>query len=222
MLNSALAERTFTMSRPLPTQPLRLHRFALSGHCHRVQLLLSLLELPFEIIDVDLASKEHKTPRFLALNPLGQVPVLEDGNLVLGDSNAILVYLAAAYGDGRFELRSPALLAEQQRWFSIAAGPLASGPAAARAQRLFRSPVDPASAQHGAHALLRVMDTWLAARPYLLGTELTLADVANYAYVAHAPEGGVALGDYPAVRAWLARIEAEPRFVPMKSTPIAA
>jgi glutathione S-transferase len=208
------------MPRSLPTQPLRLHRFALSGHCHRVQLLLSLLQLPFEIIEVDLPAKEHKQPRFLALNPLGQVPVLEDGSLVLADSNAILVYLAAAYGGGRFELHTPALLAEQQRWFSIAAGPLASGPAAARAHRLFRSPGDSASAQQQAHALLRVMDARLATRAYLLGTELTLADVASYAYVAHAPEGGVALDEYAAVLAWLARIEAEPHFVAMARTPI--
>ncbi len=219
MLALALDERTLIMTRPLPARPLRLHRFARSGHCHRVELLLSLLELPFEAVEVDLASKEQKTPRFLQLNPLGQVPVLEDGEVVLSDSNGILVYLAAAYGGGRFELREPVQLAEQQRWFSIAAGPLAAGPAAARAQRLFRSPGDAASARERAHDLLRVMDAHLAARAYLLGAELTLADVATYAYVAHAPEGGVALDEYPALRAWLARIEAEPRFVGMPRQP---
>src|SRR5262245_50810905 len=81
-----------------PTQPLRLHRFLLSGHCHRVELLLALLELPCELVDVDLPHQEQKSARFLALNPFGQVPVLEDGERVLADSNAILVYLASAYG----------------------------------------------------------------------------------------------------------------------------
>lgn len=210
------------MTRFSPAQPLRLHRFARSGHCHRVELLLSLLDLPFQTVEVDLAAKEQKTPRFLGLNPLGQVPVLEDGSLVLADSNAILVYLAAVYGRGRFELREPERLAEQQRWFSITAGPLAAGPAAARAQRLFGAPGDPASTRERAHALLRVMDAHLATRTYLLGAELTLADVASYAYVAHAPEGGVGLEAYPALGAWLARIEAEPGFVGMPRHPSAA
>ena len=74
--------------------PIRLYRFALSGHAHRVQLMLSLLQLPCELVDVDLAAGEHKTPAFLALNAFGQVPVIEDGDFTLADSNAILVYLA--------------------------------------------------------------------------------------------------------------------------------
>ena len=198
---------------------LRLHRFARSGHCHRVELLLSLLELPFQSIDVNLAAKEQKTPRFLALNAFGQVPVLEDGELALADSNAILLYLSARYGGERFQLADPALVAEQQRWFSVAAGPLASGPAAARAHHLFGSPIDVRAAQERAHALLRVMEAHLGPRRFLLGDELTLADIANYAYTAHAPEGGVELSDYPALRAWLARIEGTPRFVAMPRSP---
>jgi glutathione S-transferase len=180
-----------------------------------VELLLSLLELPYELVDVDLPGKEHKGQRFLALNPFGQVPVIEDGELALGDSNAILVYLSRAYGAGRFEPESAALLAEQQRWFSVAAGPLAFGPAAARAHRLFNSPVDLIPARQRAHALFALMNARLATRSFLLGDALTLADVANYAYTARAPEGGVELEEYPALRAWLARIEAVPRFVPM-------
>ena len=202
-----------------PERPIRLHRFAPSGHCHRVELLLSLLELPVELVDVDLPGKEHKSPRFLALNPFGQVPVIEDGGVVLGDSNAILVYLSRAYGEGRFEPQSAVLLAEQQRWLSVAAGPLAFGPAAARAQRLFNSPVELIPAQQRAHALFKVMNAQLAQRSFLLGESLTLADIANYAYSARAPEGGVQLDEYPALRAWLARVEATPRFVPMPRSP---
>ncbi|MET0413407.1 MAG: glutathione S-transferase, partial [Polyangiaceae bacterium] len=198
---------------------LRLHRFARSGHCHRVELLLSLLRLPFEAIDVNLAAKEQKTPRFLTLNPFGQVPVLEDGELTVADSNAILLYLSARYGGSRFQLADPALVAEQQRWFSVAAGPLTSGPAAARAHHVFASPIDVRAAQERAHALLRVMEAHLGPRRFLLGDELTLADIANYAYIAHAPEGGVELAEYPAVRAWLARIESTSGFVAMPRSP---
>jgi len=203
-------------------RPIRLHRFALSGHCHRVELLLSLLELRFETIDVALEAGEQKSPPFLALNPFGEVPVLEDGALCLSDSNAILVYLAQRYGDARFAVASPQLAAEQQRWFSVAAGPLASGPAAARIHHLFKRPVDLGAAQARSHALFRVMNAHLNERAYLLGAELTLADVANYAYVAHAPEGGIALDEYPSLRRWIARVEATPRFVPMPKSPLPA
>lgn len=207
------------MPQNAPHSPLRLHRFALSGHCHRVELLLSLLALPFEAVDVDLAGGEQRSPRFLALNPLGQVPVLEAGALAVADSNAILVYLARSHGGARFQLDSAALEAEQQRWFSIAAGPLASGPAAARIHHLFGRPLDIQATRRMAHQLLHVMNVHLTARDFLLGASLSLADVACYAYTAHAPEGGVWLDEYPALRAWLARIEALPRFVAMPASP---
>jgi glutathione S-transferase len=81
----------------MTTSKIRLHGFFLSGHTHRAELFLSLLGLPYERIEVDLAKGAHKKPDFLALNPFGQVPVLEDGDAVVSDSNAILVYLALRY-----------------------------------------------------------------------------------------------------------------------------
>ena len=83
-----------------PVTPIRLHRMKLSGHCHRVELFLSLLGLPYETVDVDLAAGAHRQPAFLARNPFGQVPVIEDGALTLADSNAILVYLALRHAPG--------------------------------------------------------------------------------------------------------------------------
>src|SRR5450755_2080525 len=80
-----------------PQQPLKLHRFRLSGHSHRAELFLALLGLPVELVDVDLSAGAHKRPEFLALNSLGQVPVLEDAGRLIPDSNAILVYLAERY-----------------------------------------------------------------------------------------------------------------------------
>ena len=96
------------------------------------------------------------------------------------------------------------------------------GGVGARAARLFHRPLDIALAQQRAHALFRVMNARLAERAYLLGAELTLADVANYAYSARAPEGGISLEEYPQLRAWLARIEATPRFVAMPVATISA
>lgn len=203
-----------------PAAPIRHHRMALSGHCHRVELLLSLLGLPYENIDVDLAGGEHKRPAFLARNRFGQVPVIEDGDVTLADSNAILVYLEARYAPGRFMPRDPVGAARVQRWLSVAAGPLAFGPALARIIMLFRRADDPQPAVARAQQLFAVMEAELAERPWLAGAQPTLADLANYAYVARAPEGNVSLQEYPGLRAWLQRIEALPGFVPFAKSPV--
>jgi glutathione S-transferase len=199
---------------------IQLYRSAISGHCHRVELFLSLLGLPFEAIDIDLAQKEHKTPDFLAMNLLGQVPVLRDGELTLADSNAILVYLETRYAPGQWLPRDPVGAARVQRWLSLAAGPLAFGPAAARVVQLFKRPTDPKESIERAEGLFQFMEVELGRTPFLVGERPTLADVAHYAYVARAPEGLVSLQPYPAIRAWLARIEALPGFVPMVKTPV--
>ncbi|GLH78196.1 glutathione S-transferase [Bradyrhizobium sp. SSBR45G] len=200
----------------------RLYDFALSGHAHRARLMLSLLGLPHEIVAVDLKGGAHKRPDFLALNPFGQVPVLVDGDAVIADSNAILVYLAGRYDEtGRWLPRDPLGQAQVQRWLSAAAGPLAFGPAAARVATLFGAPLDIARAHQIASGLFAVMEQELGRRPFLIGEAPTIADVALYSYTAHAPEGGVSLTLYPHVRAWLSRIADLPGFVPMQASPVA-
>lgn len=200
---------------------IQLYRHAVSGHSHRVQLMLSLLDLPFELVDVDLLAGAHKAPAFLALNAFGQVPVLQDGDVILADSNAILVYLVSRYAQpGVWLPTEPVAAAQMQRWLSVAAGPLAFGPAVARVIQLFKLPTDPKDAMARATQLFGVMEAHLQQSDYLVGSTPTLADIANYSYVAHAPEGGVSLQPYPHVRAWLARIEALPGFVPMVRTAI--
>lgn len=87
---------------------IRLYEFALSGNCHKVRLMLSLLGLPYESVLVSGANREHKSAAFLAMNPLGQVPVLTDGDLVVRDSQAILVYLASRYGGPTWWPQDPA------------------------------------------------------------------------------------------------------------------
>ena len=199
---------------------LRLYRHPLSGHCHRVELLLSLAALPCELVTVDLSSGAQKLPTFLTKNSLGQVPVLEHGDFTLPDSNAILVYLAEQFSSAAVYLPSDARgRGLVQRWLSVAAGPLAHGPAAARLVRVFGRKLDHAQAVAAAGALFSVLERELAERPFLVGAGPTLADLALYAYTAHAPEGGVLLESYPRIRAWLGRIEELPRFLPMQRTP---
>ncbi|AHN75559.2 glutathione S-transferase family protein [Pandoraea pnomenusa] len=205
-----------------PARPIRLYRHALSGHCHRVELMLSLLELPFETVEIDFASAEHKQPAFLAISPFGQVPAIDDDGMLLADSNAILVYLANRYDpEGIWLPRDPVAAARVQRWLSVAAGDIAFGPAAARVAEVFKRDVDTRAMIERAALLLSRMEAHLAApqgTSFLAGDTATIADVACYAYIAHAPEGNVNLAPYPAVRAWLARVAALPRFVPMAAS----
>jgi glutathione S-transferase len=199
-------------------QAIKLYNFPRSGHAHRVELMLSLLQLPTELIFVDLAKGEHKQPAYLAINSFGQVPAIDDGGVLLADSNAILVYLAQKYGNGRWLPADPVGAAHVQRWLSAAAGPIAFGPAAARLVTVFGAQLNADEAITRAHNLLKVMDVELGKTPYLAGEEPTIADVSAYSYIAHAPEGNVSLDEYGNVRGWLARVEALPGFVGMPRT----
>ncbi|MEO6623897.1 MAG: glutathione S-transferase [Burkholderiaceae bacterium] len=203
------------------TPPIKLYRHPLSGHAHRVQLLLSLTALPHELIDVDLMKAAHKTPDFLKMNPFGQVPVIDDGGTIVADSNAILVYLGTKYDAARAWLPRDAVgAAAVQRWLSVAAGPIAFGPAAARLITVFGAKFNADEVINRAHGLLKVMNAELDKAPFLVGPRPTIADVAGYSYIARAPEGNVSLAHYPQVRAWLARIEALPGFVAMQATAV--
>lgn len=200
---------------------IKLYRHALSGHAHRAELFLSLLGIDAELVDVDLAAGAHKREDFLAKNRFGQVPVLEDDDQVIADSNAILVYLAAKYdASGNWYPSNPVTAAEVQRFLSVAAGPVASGPATARLVNVFGAGLDHARAIEIAQGVLGVLNAHLAGRDWLVGDTPTIADVANYAYIAHAPEGDVSLAAYPEVRAWLGRIAALPGFVSMQATAV--
>src|SRR5262249_49536154 len=153
----------------------------------------------------------RQTEAFRRLNPLGQIPVIEDGDVVLSDSNAIMVYLVRRYAPTSTWLSDdPQIAAQIQRWLSIAAGEVMYGPAIARAIALWRVPGDPARGVAIAGRLLAFMDAHLATRQYLAADHPTIADLACYSYVAHAPEGGISLDPYPAVRGWLRRIEKLP------------
>ncbi|BBU46392.1 glutathione S-transferase [Pseudomonas monteilii] len=202
------------------SNPIKLYNFPKSGHAHRIELMLSLLNLPTELVFVDLAKGAHKQPDFLALNPFGQVPVIDDNGTVIADSNAILVYLAKKYDNGTWLPEEPAAAARVQRWLSVAAGPLAFGPAAARLVTVFGASFNTDEVITRAHTLLKVIDAELAKSPFLAGNTATIADIANYSYIAHAPEGNVSLEPYANVRSWLARIESLPGFVPMPRTVI--
>lgn len=196
-----------------------LHGGNLSGHTHRVRLMLHMLELPFR--NSDAGAEVRKSPAFLKLNPLGQIPVLEDGDLVLPDSNAILVYLAKRYAPGSHWLpEDPIEASAVQRWLSIAAGEIRFGPARARVIKVFGVSGDIDDCHRLAARVLVMMEDHLKDRVWLATSHATIADLACYSYVAHAPEGGVSLEPYPSIRAWLKRVEALPHFTPLPASPL--
>lgn len=119
---------------------IKFYRHPLSGHSHRVELFLSLIGQPYELVDVDLLKGEQKSPDFLTLNPFGKVPVIidvENGGAVISDSNAILVYLARQCADLSWYPDNPKVSADVQKWLSVAAGDINNGPATARLITVF-------------------------------------------------------------------------------------
>ena len=200
---------------------MKLYWFPLSGHSHRAQLFLSLIGAKFDLVEVDLPKRAQKEPEFLKLNPFGQVPVLDDDGVIVCDSNAIMVYVARKLGRTDWLPEDARGMASVQRWLSVAAGQIASGPAAARLITVFKAPLNAEEVIKRAHTILTLIEAQLAGKHWIAGgNHPTIADVALYSYIARAPEGNVDLSHYTNVLAWLRRVEALPGFVPFKITPV--
>lgn len=199
---------------------MKLYYHPISGHAHRARLFLSLIGAEVEIVDVDLAKGEHKTPGYLAKNRFGQVPLLEDDGHFIADSNAILVYAAKRFGKAEWLPEDPLGAARVQRWLSVAAGQIAFGPAAARLVTIFNADFRPEEVIARAHAILTLIEAELEGHQWIAADRPTIADVALYSYIARAPEGNVDLAAYANVRAWLTRFEALPGFVEFRKTQV--
>jgi len=195
---------------------MKLYDLTLSGNCYKVRLFLGLIGQHAELQSLDLPAGEHRQPAYLAINPRGQIPALVDGELRLGDSQAILVYLARRYAD---EAWYPLDAISQGRiagWLSFAANEIHHGPGSARLGKLFRMPVDQPDAQKKAVAALARLDAHLAEHTWLAqGSRPSIADIAVYPYVALAGDGDVDLAPYPHLAAWFARIRALPGYIGM-------
>lgn len=196
---------------------IRIYRHHLSGHSHRVELFASLAGINVDLVDIDLAGGEHKQAAYLELNSFGQVPTIKDGDVILSDSNAILVYLAQSYAPEWYG--SDALTqARIQRFLSMAAGDIAFGPAAARLVNVFGAELDKTRAATIADRAFMRLEAHLEGRDWLVDDRPTIADIAIYSYTAKAPEGDISLTPYPNIRRLLANLEGLPGFRPMAST----
>ena len=192
--------------------------FSPSGNCHKVKLLLGQLGREYAWVETDSARGETRTPGYLAKNPNGKVPLLElDDGRVLVESNAILCWLA----DGtRFLPADPWAKAQALSWMFfeqyshepyIAVARFICGWTPADSPRRAELP----KLRERGHAALAVMEKHLSAHDWFSGGDYGIADIALYAYTCVAPHGGIALDAYPALNAWLARVEATPGVVPM-------
>lgn len=206
---------------------IRLYDYALSGNCYKIRLLLGWLGLDYEKVPIDFyPGFEHRSNAFLRINPLGQLPVIQDGTQTIRDAQAILVHLASSYdSEGKwYPVTQPTRLGQIQVWLAFADSVTATCSAARLHDAMFFD-VDIARARAGADRLMRVLDEHLwfgeqEGRDWLCqGAHPTIADIACFPYVALSEEGGIYLDDYPAIRRWLDRFMRLEGFEPMAGMP---
>ncbi len=194
---------------------IKLYNLPLSGNSYKIRLMLSILKLEYETILIDSSKGETLTNEFKQINPRGQIPVLIDGDELIWDSMAILVYLARRYGDTQW-LPSDALAeARVMQWLAVAENELLYGLARARAALLFKRPFDLETCYADTRPGLDAMERQLSQQDWLAAKHPTIADIACFPYVALADDARFSLDPYPAVAVWLDRVKTIPGWVPM-------
>lgn len=196
---------------------IKLYGHEISGNSYKARLMLSLLNLEYEWIGVDLIKGEHKSPEYLAMNSFGQVPLLVDGETQLADAQAIVVYLARQYGGEQWLPLDALPMAQVIRWLSTAAGEVRQGPENARLYYLFGAGtnINIERATQKAAFILTQLDRHLSTRTWLEFEHPTIADVAIYPYIALARDGKIELDTYPHVLNWIDRVKQLSGYIPM-------
>ena len=195
------------MSKPI------LYGIWLSGPTYKAGLAMSLLGQSFAYKHVDLRAGAHKQPEYLAVNRFGQVPALVDGDLKLCQSGAILLYLADKFG--KMGGKTPEDKARVREWIFWEFDRLASNVYRPRAiKRGFMKAEDSVYTMYSnmANDALKVLDAALATSSFLVGDEVTMADVAVYGDVAYTEEAAIDISAYANIKAWMGRMEKLPGF----------
>lgn len=195
---------------------MKLYDISLSGNCYKVRLFLSLLGKEYEIMPINAAAGDNRTAAFLKINPRGQVPVLDDHGVIIWDSTAILVYLARRYADETWLPLNAEKLAVVSQWLAVAQNEILYGLARARAMVIFKRNGDMHEYLTVGTGILEVMEKHLETRHWLALEHPTIADIACFPYVALAPDTGITLDHYPAIRAWINRIKTLPGYTDMQ------
>jgi len=202
---------------------IRLHGTLQSINAYKVRLLLAILDLPYELVEIDMYGGEHKREPYLSLNPFGQMPAMEDDDFVIADSHACLVYIARRYdASNRWlptDARGEAKVAE---WMSKSANEIHQGPWMKRAKirrpDAIKVPDDEIDAR--CDHILGIMDRQLAARDWLAADHATIADISCYGPISMLDASGYDTGRWPALRAWMARIGRLPRAIDIDGKPL--
>ncbi|MEX3009675.1 glutathione S-transferase family protein [Hoeflea sp. TYP-13] len=201
---------------------MKLYDYVLSGNCYKIRLLAAFLKLDYQTEPVDFyPGKQHKNEEFLTINPLGQLPVLRDGDLVIRDAQAILLYLANKYDSERswWPANNALRVGEVAMWLSFA-DQITSTASAARLHDMLGYELDVDAARSGANTLFRVLEDHLTDREFdgddwIAGDCPTIADIACFPYTALCGDGGISLQPFPAIQRWVRRFTALPGFVAM-------
>jgi glutathione S-transferase len=192
---------------------MRLYQFALSPNCQKVVALAKEVGLPLELVNLDVFKGATKTPEFLAKNPNGKIPVLEDDGLVLWESNAILGYVAAKADRTDLAPTAPRERADVDRWLNWQAAHFSQAVGKVTFERIVKKlagwgPPDDAVIAKGTEEFARyakVLDESLVAKDFLCG-RLTIADFSIATYAANTENCGLDFGPYPNARKWLGRM----------------
>lgn len=186
-----------------------------SGNCYKVRLFAALAQIDLDLEEVDFLAGAHKRSPVIDLNPWGQVPVLVDGEVVLRDSQAILVYLARQYAGHAWWPEGAAQQGEVMQWLSTAANEIQNGPGAARLVDKFAIPLNKPQALAVSDGILSLLEQHLSQHDWLALGRPTIADCAVFPYVSVAHEGGIELAPYSFILKWFDRIKALDNFIPM-------
>jgi glutathione S-transferase len=198
----------------------KLYNFQRSGNCYKIRLLLTQLGIPFELVQVNILNKESRTQDFLGKNPNGRVPVLQQGEKYLPESNAILWYLAQNTNflpKDKFEQAQVLQwmffeqyshepnIATVRYWISIL-----------RAEAKFLYQIE--QKRKAGYAALDVMETHLSSHSYFVGEKYSIADIALYAYTHVAHEGDFNLSKYKNIKKWFKSVELQPNHVTLEDS----
>jgi len=192
---------------------IRLHATMQSINAYKVRLLLAILDLRYELVEIDMYGGEHKREPFLSLNPFGQMPALEDGQFHIGDSHACLVYLARKYDPSGSWLPSDAESeARVAEWLAKSANEIHQGPWMKRAKIRRPDAINVPDEEIDARCdhILGIMDRWLASRDWLALEHATIADISCYGPISLLDISGYDTGRWSAVRAWMRRVTGLP------------
>lgn len=194
---------------------MKLYDLELSGNCYKVRLFASLAQISLDIVPVDFMKGEHKEPHIIKLNAWGEIPILTDGDVVLRDSQAILVYLANKYGGEAWWPSEAHLQADVMQWLSVGSNEIQHGPNTARLIQKFGFESDQALSVSRSKQILELINDHLVNNDWLAAKRPTIADCAVYPYISIAHEGGVIIDEYTHIKAWMNRLEELPNYISM-------